>query len=119
MSIISHLLFTAEPACNENSAGAANTSGLLAGAAKVDITNREAGPVNDALYVKALVLKNDTTTAVLITVDAVALVVHFLIPYRVEVVPDHRFHRSGTDATLHEFTGRTTRTTLINMSVAI
>jgi len=37
------------------------------------------------------------------------LVVHFLIPYRVEVVPDHRFHRSGTDTTLHEFTGRTTR----------
>ena len=30
---------------------------LMAGAAKVDITDREAGPVNDTLYVKALVLK--------------------------------------------------------------
>ncbi len=31
------------------------------------------GPVNDPLYVKALVLKDDATTAVLITVDAVAI----------------------------------------------
>lgn len=46
---------------------------LLAGVAKVDITNRKARPVNDPLYVKALVLKSDTTTAVLITVDAVAI----------------------------------------------
>lgn len=46
---------------------------LSAGVAKVDITNREAGPVNDPLYVKALVLKSDTTTAVFVTVDAVAI----------------------------------------------
>jgi hypothetical protein len=46
---------------------------LLAGVAKVDITNRTAGPVNDPLYVKALVLKSGDTTAVLITVDAVAI----------------------------------------------
>jgi hypothetical protein len=46
---------------------------LRAGAAKVDITNTEAGPVNDPLYVKALVLKDDATTAVIITVDAVAI----------------------------------------------
>lgn len=46
---------------------------LAAGAAKVDITNREAGPVNDPLYVKALVLKDDATTTVIITVDAVAI----------------------------------------------
>jgi hypothetical protein len=46
---------------------------LKAGVAKVDITDREAGPVNDPLFVKALVLKSDTTTAVLITVDAVAI----------------------------------------------
>ncbi|MEQ8786186.1 MAG: hypothetical protein RIC55_07795 [Pirellulaceae bacterium] len=46
---------------------------LLAGAAKVDITDRTAGPVNDPLYVKALVLKSGETTAVLITVDAVAI----------------------------------------------
>jgi hypothetical protein len=46
---------------------------LLAGVAKVDITNREAGPVNDPLYAKALVLKRDGQTAVIITVDAVAI----------------------------------------------
>ena len=46
---------------------------LWAGAAKVDITNMRAGPVNDPLYVKALVLKNDTTTAAIVTVDAVAI----------------------------------------------
>lgn len=46
---------------------------LRAGVAKVDITNTQAGPVNDPLFVKALVLKNDATTAVIITVDAVAI----------------------------------------------
>jgi hypothetical protein len=53
--------------------GAAQAARLSAGAAKVDITNVEAGPVNDPLYVKALVLKDDATTAVIITVDAVAI----------------------------------------------
>ena len=52
---------------------AARAAQLSAGAAKVDVTDREAGPVNDPLYVKALVLKSDSTTAVLITVDAVAI----------------------------------------------
>lgn len=46
---------------------------LLAGVAKVDITNVDAGPVNDPLYAKALVLKSGDTTAVLVTVDAVAI----------------------------------------------
>jgi hypothetical protein len=46
---------------------------LLAGVSKVDITNLDAGPVNDPLYVKALVLKQDTTIAVIVTVDAVAI----------------------------------------------
>lgn len=46
---------------------------LSAGVAKVEITDREAGPVNDPLYVKALVLKSADTTAVLVTVDAVAI----------------------------------------------
>lgn len=46
---------------------------LRAGAAKVDITNREAGPVNDPLYAKALVIRSGTTTAVIVTVDAVAI----------------------------------------------
>ncbi|MEZ6068996.1 MAG: hypothetical protein R3C10_01740 [Pirellulales bacterium] len=51
----------------------ADAAGLRAGVAKVDVTNREAGPVNDPLFVKALVLKNDATTAVIVTVDAVAI----------------------------------------------
>ena len=45
---------------------------LLAGAAKVDITD-ERGPVNDRLYVRALVLKSGGTTAVLVSIDAVAI----------------------------------------------
>ena len=52
---------------------AVHAAPLLAGVAKVDITNVEAGPVNDPLFVKALVIKSDATTAVLITVDAVAI----------------------------------------------
>jgi hypothetical protein len=46
---------------------------LSAGAAKVDITNREAGPVNDPLYAKALVIRDKDTTVVIVTVDAVAI----------------------------------------------
>ncbi len=46
---------------------------LLAGVAKVEITNVEAGPVNDPLYVKALVVKSGAVTAVIVTVDAVAI----------------------------------------------
>jgi len=51
----------------------ADAAQLRAGVAKVDVTNTEAGPVNDPLYAKALVLKDDTTTAVIVTVDAVAI----------------------------------------------
>jgi hypothetical protein len=46
---------------------------LLAGAAKVDITNNDAGPANDRLFVKALVIKRDDVTFAMITVDAVAI----------------------------------------------
>ena len=46
---------------------------IRAGAARVEITNTEAGPANDPLYAKALVLKNEATTAVIVTVDAVAI----------------------------------------------
>lgn len=46
---------------------------LLAGVAKVDITNMEAGPVNDRLFARALVVKSDLATAVIVTVDAVAI----------------------------------------------
>jgi hypothetical protein len=46
---------------------------LWAGVARVDITDYEAGPVNDPLYVKALVLKDAVTTVAIVTLDAVAL----------------------------------------------
>ena len=46
---------------------------LLAGVARVEITDREAGPVNDPSYVKALVLKDGDRTVVIVTVDAVAI----------------------------------------------
>ena len=51
----------------------ATAAPLLAGVAKVDITNVDAGPVNDPLYAKALVLKSDSGMVVIITVDAVAV----------------------------------------------
>jgi hypothetical protein len=45
---------------------------MLAGVAKIDITDHT-GPVNDPCFAKALVLKSGETTAVLITLDAVAV----------------------------------------------
>ncbi|MGE3317091.1 MAG: hypothetical protein AB7O26_18395 [Planctomycetaceae bacterium] len=48
-------------------------AGLRAGAAKVDVTNLDAGPVNDPLYVRALVVSDGTTTAAIVSVDAVAI----------------------------------------------
>jgi hypothetical protein len=51
----------------------AGAAPLLAGVAKVDITNANTLPVQDRLYVKALVLKSGETTAVIVTVDAVAI----------------------------------------------
>jgi hypothetical protein len=47
--------------------------GLRAGAAKVDVTDYEAGPVNDPLHVRALVLQKGSTTLVIVSVDAVAI----------------------------------------------
>ena len=46
---------------------------IFAGVARANVTNRDAGPVNDPLYVKALVLRDDATTAVIVTIDAVAI----------------------------------------------
>ncbi len=47
---------------------------LRAGVAKVNITNPNArGNITDTLYVKALVMKSGNTSAVIITVDAVAI----------------------------------------------
>jgi len=50
-----------------------HTGQIWAGVAKADITDREAKPVNDPLYVKALALRNEATAAVIVTVDAVAI----------------------------------------------
>ena len=46
---------------------------LLAGVAKVEITNKNYQPAGDPLYVKVLALRSGPTTAVLITLDAVAV----------------------------------------------
>ena len=46
---------------------------LRAGVAKVDVTSPDGGPAHGPLHVKALVLRDDATTVVLITVDAVAI----------------------------------------------
>lgn len=46
---------------------------LLAGAAKVDVSHPEHGPPDGPLFVKALVLRQGETTAVLLTIDAVAI----------------------------------------------
>jgi hypothetical protein len=53
--------------------GTAHAQALKAGAAKVDITQREGTHVHDTLYAKALVIQSESTTAVIITVDAVAI----------------------------------------------
>lgn len=52
---------------------AGQISTIRAGAGRADITNREAGPVNDTLYAKALVLDDGLKRAVIITIDAVAI----------------------------------------------
>lgn len=49
------------------------TAALWAGVARVEVTDHDAGPVNDPLYVKALVLRSRDVAAVIVTVDAVAL----------------------------------------------
>lgn len=51
----------------------ARAARLSAGAAKADVTDREAGPVNDPLYAKALVLKDEATAVAIVTLDAVAV----------------------------------------------
>ena len=64
-SILAFFLMTVFPAT-------AQADDLLAGTARADITDRTQ-PFNDPLFAKALVLKQDETVAVLITVDAVAI----------------------------------------------
>jgi len=59
--------------CFVSSAVSSFGAGLKAGVAKTEITDLAAGPANDPLYAKALVLSDDERTIVLITVDAVAI----------------------------------------------
>jgi hypothetical protein len=54
------------------SSASAEAAELFAGVAKVDISEKET-LINDPLYAKALILKQDSTIAVLVTVDAVAI----------------------------------------------
>ena len=46
---------------------------MSAGVAKVDITNDDAGPVNDRLYARALVIASGEVTAAIVSIDAVAI----------------------------------------------
>lgn len=55
------------------SAKPAHSGQLFAGAAKIDITHRTARPINDPLYAKALVIKDEATTTAIVTIDAVAI----------------------------------------------
>jgi len=58
--------------CLHSLAGPTVADQLWAGAAKVDITNRN-GLVNDPLHARALVIRNDETTFVIVTLDVVSL----------------------------------------------
>ncbi len=55
------------------SSGGAGAAELLAGVSKVDITDYEAGPVNDPLFAKVLLLKSGDQTVVMMAIDAVAI----------------------------------------------
>ncbi len=46
---------------------------LLAGAARIDITSPTAGPAHGRLHARALVLQDEDTTAVVVTLDVVAI----------------------------------------------
>ena len=65
--------FCAFPPSSQAADQAGPAGRLQAGISRIEITDRAAGPVNDPCFAKALVLKNGTTTVVLITVDAVAI----------------------------------------------
>ncbi|MEY4939844.1 MAG: hypothetical protein RIQ93_1579, partial [Verrucomicrobiota bacterium] len=52
---------------------AAAAAQFWAGAAKVDITHRDAPLANEPRFVKALVIGNETTRAVIVSIDVVAV----------------------------------------------
>ncbi|MCA9078689.1 MAG: hypothetical protein KDA93_26930 [Planctomycetaceae bacterium] len=68
ITLLIAVIWLALLACRQASAGA-----FFAGAAKIDITNEEAGPVDGRLHVRALVLRHDKTMVVLLTLDVVAI----------------------------------------------
>ena len=51
----------------------ADNAPLRAGAAKVDITDRNSGPVNDPLHTRALVVTDGDATLAIVTLDVVAI----------------------------------------------
>ncbi len=67
------LLFSIWAAIGSLAVGNANAAQLQAGAAKVDISNLDAGPVTGHLFAKALVLTNGTDRMAIITLDVVSL----------------------------------------------
>lgn len=67
------LAVVAMAACGLPVSPAEGADPLLAGVGKVDITNREAGPVNDPLFARALVLKQGDTACVLVSLDVVSV----------------------------------------------
>lgn len=70
--LIAILLWTMS-SWNRLSAAESVIETIKAGTAKADITDYDAGPVNDPLFVKALVLQRGEARVVLLTVDAVAI----------------------------------------------
>lgn len=56
-----------------DAAATSHAAELLAATNRIDVTDRTVGRVNDPSFAKVLVLKQGETTAVLITVDAVAI----------------------------------------------
>lgn len=68
-----HLIWMTVATIVGTACGPASAVGLLAGVARVDITDYEGGPVNDPLYAKALVLKTGDTALTIVTVDVVAI----------------------------------------------
>ncbi len=79
IAVVLALLVTVErlqPPAEAQTAGvkkSASPPTLLAGAAKVEITDLKAKPFSDPLFVKALVVKSAQTLVVLVTLDAVAV----------------------------------------------
>ena len=69
--LILTLLFSAIVAAQAT--GSAHAAPLRAGVARIDITNTDVPLVNDPLYAKALAIKSDDQTVVVVTIDAVAI----------------------------------------------